>query len=248
MSGMEKSLRIFSRPEFGKIRTLETDGAPWFVGRDVAAALGYSNTNKALVDHVEPEDKRQGDGVTIRDPIGREQHPVIINESGLYSLIFSSKLPVAKQFKRWVTSEVLPAIRRTGIYSARSHPVCASEMDWRYDGIVKSVEEISERIARLERTNATVWQSLALSDECQVETKTLHKTAQLSWDTLKRLDCALGGFGEIQISNRRLARLARIRAVHTLIAGRKELIDAGYIAFSPGVKGSPSIYQITHTD
>lgn len=241
---MGNTLRVFNAPEFGEIRTLEADGAPWFVGRDVALALGYSNTRDALAKHVDPEDKG---GAQIATPSG-EQTMTIINESGLYSLIFSSKLPVAKQFKRWVTSEVLPAIRRTGTYSAQPHPVCASGMSWRYEGIVRSVEEISERIARLERTNATVWQSLALSDECQVESRTLHKTAQLIWDTLKRLDCALGGFGEIQISNRRLARLARIRAIHTLIAGRKELIDAGYIAFSPGVKGNPSIYQITHTD
>lgn len=109
-------LIIFNNPEFGEIRTIEADGAPWFVGRDVAAALGYSNTNKALADHVDPEDKRQGDGVTIRDPIGREQHPVIINESGLYSLIMSSKLPGAKRFKRWVTAEVLPSIRKHGAY------------------------------------------------------------------------------------------------------------------------------------
>ena len=78
--------------------------------------MGYQNPSKALADHIDPDDKLQGDGVTIRDPMGREQHPTIINESGLYSLILSSKLPSAKAFKRWVTGEVLPAIRKNGGY------------------------------------------------------------------------------------------------------------------------------------
>lgn len=110
-------LKIFENPEFGKIRTVAIDGEPWLVGKDVALALGYTNPKKALLDHVDPEDKMQGDGVTIRDPMGREQHPTIINESGVYSLIFSSKLPSAKKFKHWVTSEVLPSIRKTGSYT-----------------------------------------------------------------------------------------------------------------------------------
>lgn len=112
-------LKIFEHPEFGKVRTVEIDGEPWLVGKDVAAALGYSNPRKALDDHVDPEDKMQGDGVTIRDSIGREQHPTIINESGLYSLVLSSKLPGARKFRRWVTAEVLPEIRRTGKYTSK---------------------------------------------------------------------------------------------------------------------------------
>lgn len=110
-------LKIFTNPEFGEIRVVEINGEPWFVGKDVAQALGYTNHRKALADHVDAEDKRQEDGVTIRDSIGREQHPTIINESGVYSLILSSKLPTAKRFRRWVTSEVLPSIRKTGGYA-----------------------------------------------------------------------------------------------------------------------------------
>lgn len=110
-------LQIFENPEFGEIRGIEIDGEPWFVGKDIASRLGYSNHRKALQDHVDSEDKVQGDGVTIRDPMGREQHPTIINESGLYSLILSSKLPSAKRFKRWVTSEVLPALRKNHTYT-----------------------------------------------------------------------------------------------------------------------------------
>ena len=109
-------LTVFENQEFGRLRTAELDGEVWFVGKDVARALGYTNHRKALADHVDPEDKLQGDGVTIRDPIGREQHPTVINESGLYSLVLSSKLPGAKRFKHWVTSEVLPSIRKHGGY------------------------------------------------------------------------------------------------------------------------------------
>jgi prophage antirepressor-like protein len=110
-------LQVFNNPEFGQVRTLTIEDEPWFVGKDVAVALGYENHRKALSDHVDPEDKLQGDGVTIRDPMGREQHPTVINESGLYALIFGSKLESAKRFKHWVTHEVLPAIRKTGTYS-----------------------------------------------------------------------------------------------------------------------------------
>lgn len=109
-------LKIFENPAFGQVRTLEREGEPWFVGKDVAEALGYSNPRKALADHIDEEDRRQGDGVTIRDSIGREQYPTLINESGLYSLVLSSKLPTAKAFKRWITSEVIPSIRKHGAY------------------------------------------------------------------------------------------------------------------------------------
>ena len=106
-------LQVFRNNEFGQIRTLTIDNEPWFVGKDVADALGYSNTRDALSKHVDDEDK----GVANCDTLGGTQEMVIINESGLYSLIMSSKLPSAKKFKRWVTSEVLPSIRKTGSYS-----------------------------------------------------------------------------------------------------------------------------------
>lgn len=105
-------LMIFEKEEFGKIRTLLIDGEPWFVGKDAAEILGYSNTRDSLSKHVEKEDKGS---VAIHD--GRQNRVMIaINESGLYSLIFSSKLPTAKKFKRWVTTEVLPSIRKHGAY------------------------------------------------------------------------------------------------------------------------------------
>ena len=110
------ALRTFNHEMFGQVRTMTNErGETFFVGKDVAEALGYKNTRKALLDHVENEDRV--DGVTIRDAIGRPQNIVVINESGLYSLVLSSKLEQAKVFKRWVTSEVLPLIRQTGTYS-----------------------------------------------------------------------------------------------------------------------------------
>lgn len=106
-------IKIFENTQFGQIRVIERDGAPWFVGKEVAEILGYSNTRDALVTHVDNEDK---DTVAIHDGIPGNPNQVIINESGLYSLVLRSNLPAAKQFKRWVTSEVLPAIRKSGGY------------------------------------------------------------------------------------------------------------------------------------
>ena len=107
------NLQVFTHNELGSVRVLEIHGESWFVGKDVAAILGYANSRKAIGDHVDDEDK----GVTKCDTLGGEQELAIINESGLYSLILSSKLPRAKTFKRWVTSEVLPAIRKHGVYA-----------------------------------------------------------------------------------------------------------------------------------
>lgn len=101
-------LQIFSNPEFGQVRTVEIDGQPWLVGKDVAVALGYKNPQKALHDHVDAED------VTVNDLFTVNGTPAaLINESGLYSLILSSKMPKAKAFKHWVTGEVLPPSGRT---------------------------------------------------------------------------------------------------------------------------------------
>lgn len=115
-------LQVFKNQEFGSVRTLVINSEPWFVGKDVTKALGYDNPSKAIRDHVEEEDKRVGvQNVTpyIIDSLGRKQHPTFINESGLYALVFGSKLPSAKKFKRWVTSEVLPALRKTGQYQVK---------------------------------------------------------------------------------------------------------------------------------
>ena len=105
-------MKLFENPEFGAIRTVEVGGEPWLVGKDVAQALGYSDTSDALKRHVDPEDKL----TRCFADSGQSREMYIINESGLYSLVLSSKLPGAKKFKRWVTSEVLPSIRKHGAY------------------------------------------------------------------------------------------------------------------------------------
>lgn len=115
---MENAIKIFENAEFGSVRTLVINGEPYFVGKDVAEILGYANTSKALIDHVDDEDKLNNETLSSLGQRGGW----LINESGLYSLILSSKLPNAKKFKRWVTSEVLPAIRKTGSYSIQSKP------------------------------------------------------------------------------------------------------------------------------
>ena len=105
-------LQIFKNPDFGQVRVVNINGEAWLVGKDVAETLGYSNTRDAISKHVDDEDKNT---VAIHDGKGNPNQ-VVINESGLYSLVLSSKLPNAKKFRRWVTSEVLPSIRKTGGY------------------------------------------------------------------------------------------------------------------------------------
>lgn len=114
-------LQIFSNGEFGQIRTVEMNGQIWFVGKDIAKALGYQNTSDALGTHVDIEDKKMGsENATpyIKDMMGRKQYPLYINESGLYSLVLGSKLESAKTFKKWITSEVIPSVRKNGGYIA----------------------------------------------------------------------------------------------------------------------------------
>lgn len=106
-------LQIFNNEEFGQIRTVTIDNEPWFVGKDVATALGYSNSRDAILKHVHEDDK----GVAKCDTPSGKQEMTVINESGLYALIFGSKLDSAKRFKHWVTSEVLPSIRKHGMYA-----------------------------------------------------------------------------------------------------------------------------------
>lgn len=130
---MNNELKIFENEQFGSIRTVELDGTPYFVGKDVAEALGYSNTKDAILTHVDDEDKKivqRSDFATIENYIPKSAFPVnfvladipnrgltVITESGVYALIFGSKLPKAKEFKHWVTAEVLPAIRKHGLYA-----------------------------------------------------------------------------------------------------------------------------------
>lgn len=139
-------LRIFNYGE-NQVRTVEIDGAMWFVGKDVAEVLGYSNPRDALAKHVDEEDRNT---VAIRDGKGNPNQ-TIINESGLYSLILSSKLPTAKEFKRWVTSEVLPTIRKHGAYAT---PETLEEMLSNPANMIKVLETLQQEQAARRKLEA----------------------------------------------------------------------------------------------
>jgi prophage antirepressor-like protein len=159
----DNSLQVFEDERFGTVRIVVIDDEPWFVGKDIAEILGYSNPRDALAKHVEEEDKK--DGVAIRDTIGRMQKTPIINESGVYSLIFGSCLPKAKAFKRWVTSEVLPALRKTGTYT--TEPM--SQLDI-LAGSIQALQEQERKIAKLSKdVEETKGQTKAL--EAAIEEK-----------------------------------------------------------------------------
>lgn len=141
-------LTTFSKPEFGQLRTVEINGTPWLVGKDVAIALGYKNPQRAIRDHVDTEDQ----GVTKTVTPSGEQEMLIINESGLYSLILSSKMPKAKAFKHWVTSEVLPAIRKTGAYEsfqAQQHIEQLEATNTRLNAAIQAVNEAKAALANV---------------------------------------------------------------------------------------------------
>lgn len=140
------NIKVFENNEFGTVRTVEINKEPFFVGKDVAEILGYSNPQKAIRDHVDEEDKTLNESFTVNGTMA-----VLINESGLYSLVLSSKLPTAKKFKRWVTSEVLPAIRKTGGYIGGSENMTEAEIMARAVLIgQRTIEEQKRKIDNLQ--------------------------------------------------------------------------------------------------
>lgn len=141
-------IKIFKNPQFGSIRTMTQDNEPWFVGKDVAELLGYANPSKALADHVDDEDKLNNESLSSLGQRGGW----IINESGLYSLILSSKLPTAKEFKRWVTSEVLPSIRQTGGYIAGQEDM--SDADLMAKALLVAQRQIEQRQQQIDTLRA----------------------------------------------------------------------------------------------
>ncbi len=152
-------IKIFQNPEFGEIRTVMIDDEPWFVVNDVAASLGYSRGRNSLK-HIDDDDKRVA---PIRSPLGGgEQETYITNESGLYSLIFGSKMESAKKFKKWVTSEVLPSIRKTGAYGQpqlsdnpmellKIHYAALEQVDKKVSDVDNKVETLEERFNKFEQ-------------------------------------------------------------------------------------------------
>lgn len=147
----QTKVTVFNNEEFGDVRTIMIDNEPWFVGRDVASALGYAKPLNALSTHVEKDDSlKQG----ITDSLGRNQETILINESGLYSLIFGSKLESAIKFKNWVTKEVLPCIRKNGIYATDNViDNILNNPDFGIELLTKLKEERAARI-EAEKTNA----------------------------------------------------------------------------------------------
>ena len=168
-------IRAFeNKEEFWNVRAVEIDGGPWFVGKDVANILKYENPGKAIRMHVDAEDKKMGvqDGTpSIKDNLGREQYPVFINESGVYSLIFRSKLPKAKEFKRWVTSEVLPSIRKTGSYSM--------DIPQDYPSALRALADECEKNQRLENKIALDAPKVRFA-ECVADSPELAYVSQLA--------------------------------------------------------------------
>lgn len=184
------SLKIFESEQFGKIRTVMRDGEPWFVGRDVAEALGYSNTKDAINTHVQEDDRAlllRSEIATFENHILKSVLPAtyvraeipnrgltIINESGIYALIFGSRLPKAQEFKHWVTSEVLPSIRKHGAYMA---PETIKKVLLNPDTIIRlatALKEEQQKTAKLTAENAELKPKAAFADTVSNSTGALN--------------------------------------------------------------------------
>lgn len=172
-------IQIFKNPEFGEIRTIEQDGEPWMVGKDVATALGYKNPRDAIARHVDAEDK----GVVKHDTPSGEQEMVIINESGLYSLVLSSKMPGAKRFRRWVTNEVLPSIRKSGGYIAGQDQLTPEEL------MAKALQVANKTLAEREaRISALTVQNTIMAPKAEYFDELVDRNTLTSFrDTAKEL-------------------------------------------------------------
>ncbi|MGN0692124.1 MAG: BRO family protein [Oscillospiraceae bacterium] len=175
-------LKIFDNPEFGKVRTIEIDGEPYFIGKDVAEILGYQNGSRDVNRHTDEEDRQK----TMIFDGNQDRETIIINESGLYSLILSSKLPKAKEFKRWVTSEVLPSLRKTGSYTVphMSEMEMIAKLASNAVNMEKTLEEQNKRIEKLENKadipiKEIVSETLAYSCITYEQQKMIHLSAKL---------------------------------------------------------------------
>lgn len=172
-------LKIWENPEFGTLRVIEQNGEPWMVGKDVATALGYAKPTDAIRKHVDPEDK----GVSKTETPSGEQEMVIINESGLYSLVLSSKMPGAKRFRRWVTNEVLPSIRKTGGYIAGQDQLTPEEL------MAKALQVANKTLAEREaRISALTVQNAIMAPKAEYFDELVDRNTLTSFrDTAKEL-------------------------------------------------------------
>lgn len=167
------NLQIFNSPEFGQVRIVQQNGEPWFVGKDIADILGYSNSSKAIPQHVDEEDRQKQNLPTAQN--GKlVAASWLINESGLYSLILSSKMPKAKEFKRWVTSEVIPAIRKTGGYIAGSENMTDAEIMAKAVLVAQStIRQRDQRIKELESDVAAAKPKVLFADAVSASDSTI---------------------------------------------------------------------------
>ncbi len=193
-------MSVFENEEFGQVRAVRINGEPWFVGKDVAVALGYTNPLKAVRDHVDEEDKGVNESFTLRG----KQKIVIINESGLYSLILSSKLEGAKRFKRWVTSEILPSIRKNGIYATEN---ALQQMINNPDMIVMMAQRMLDEKARAdaECERADISEAKVIELESSVSSLKAENSALVGdivmWDPRALLNALIRKYAAIHMDN-----------------------------------------------
>lgn len=173
-------LKVFENAEFGSVRTTEIDNEIWFVGKDVAEILGYTNPQKAIRDHIDEEDKTVNDSFTVNGT-----KAILINESGVYSLCFASKLPAAKKFKRWVTHDVIPSIRKTGSYGVFAE-MLPKNFPEALRALAKSEEE--KEVLKIERDKAIRAKGQISSSR---EAKALNMLSQQS-KKIKKLEDQIG--------------------------------------------------------
>ena len=179
------AMQVFNNPEFGKVRTVVINNEPWFIGKDVAMALGYGNPRQGIASHVDAEDK----GVQKLDTPSGEQNMTVINESGVYALIFGSKLPTAKKFKHWVTSEVLPDIRKHGLYAKQS---VIDMMLNDPDSCIKLLTEYKQEKQEKERLQAELDYSKEWYSIKRVAKLNDISWKSISWRKLKRASADIG--------------------------------------------------------
>lgn len=229
---MNKEIQIFNNDDFGNIRGIEINGESWLVGKDVAEVLGYARPTKAIQDHVDDEDKSE---IPIQDSIGRMQKTPVINESGLYSLVLGSKLPGAKKFRRWVTSEVLPQIRKTGGY------ISVDEDDDDAAIMAKALMVAQRTISKKEELlKAKEKEIKVISEELTQKNRFINQLAVSENSLLVREVAKVASKADVVIGEKRLwEKLRKWGLIFQKSTEPKQIgIDRGYFEVSEGTKES----------
>ena len=230
----KEGVQLFVNKELNlEVRAIEINGEGWLVGKDVAEALGYKNTRDALSKHVDVEDKLLRDGVAICDSMGRKQMPVLINESGLYSLVLSSKLPGAKKFRRWITSEVLPQIRKTGGY------VPISEEDDEASIMAKALEIAHRTLNKKDELLKAKEQEIkVISEELNQKNRFINQLAASENTLLVREVAKVASKADVVIGEKRLwSKLREWGLIFKNSTEPKQCgIDKGYFEVNEGTK------------